>query len=72
MVPKQVFTGGALKAPPPYLMSIPEAPSCRVKIPLNNKCVALTLFDMKKHRVEGTMIKVTVYNLCLYFHIKLG
>ena len=33
MVPKQVFTGGALKAPPlPQLMSIPEAPTCRVNI----------------------------------------
>ena len=32
MVPKQVFyMGGALKAPP-YSMSIPEAPSCRVNI----------------------------------------
>ena len=31
MVPKQVFTCGGFKSPPPHLMSIPEAPSCRVK-----------------------------------------
>ena len=32
MVPKLVFTWRALKAPLPYSMSIPEAPSCRVKV----------------------------------------
>ena len=37
-----------------------------IKIPWNNKCVVLTLFEMKIHRVEDAMIKVTVYNLCLY------
>ena len=31
MVPKQVFTRAGIKSPPPYSMSIPEAPSCRVK-----------------------------------------
>ena len=30
MVPKQVFTRAGIKSPPPYSMSIPEAPSCRV------------------------------------------
>ena len=35
MVPRQIFTGGALKAPP-FLMSIPENTSCRVKIRFNN------------------------------------
>ena len=38
MVPKQVFTWGGFKRPPPYLMLIPEAPSCRVK----------EIFDLKK------------------------
>ena len=41
-----------------------------IKFPWNNKCEVLTLFDMKIHRVEGAMIEVTVYNLCLYFRIK--
>ena len=31
MVPKQVFTGAGFKSPPPYSMSISEAPPCRVK-----------------------------------------
>ena len=30
MVPKQVFTRAGIKSPPPYSMSIPEAPSCSV------------------------------------------
>jgi len=48
-------------------------PKCRsregamIKIPWNNKCVVLTIFDINIHRVEGAMIKVTVYNLCLFF-----
>ena len=33
IVPKQVFTRGGFKSPPPYSMSIPEAPSCRVNYP---------------------------------------
>ena len=35
MVPKHVFTGGGFKAPPPNLMSIPEAPTCKVKLSLS-------------------------------------
>ena len=31
MVLKQVFTRAGIKSLPPYSMSIPEAPSCRVK-----------------------------------------